>query len=227
MHTVWDESGRSAPLSAGRGRRLAAMAALCAAGLTLAAPRKPKAWKKLRAAHAAAAADAERAGQVNAAKAAAEAQRDAAQKELEALRGQLARAQGQAEKLSQQQSAVLESAQSQIAASNAQLGKFKGAYDELLVLARTKESERAKLAGALAQRDEQVKSCVAKNREMYQAGKDILNAYERVSTGDMMAMRQPFARSARVKFEEQAQEYGDKLYDAQIPASAAMQAQTK
>ena len=35
MHTVWDESGRSAPLSAGRGRRLAAMAALCAAGLTL------------------------------------------------------------------------------------------------------------------------------------------------------------------------------------------------
>ena len=43
---------------------------------------------------------------------------------------------------------------------------------------------------------------------------------------DMMAMRQPFAR-ARVKFEEQAQEYGDKLYDAQIPASAAMQAQTK
>ncbi|WZB63849.1 DNA repair protein [Achromobacter xylosoxidans] len=143
------------------------------------------------------------------------------------MRGQLARAQGQAEKLSQQQSAVLESAQSQIAASNAQLGKFKGAYDELLVLARTKESERAKLAGALAQRDEQVKSCVAKNREMYQAGKDILNAYERVSTGDMMAMRQPFARSARVKFEEQAQEYGDKLYDAQVPASAAMQAQTK
>ena len=130
-------------------------------------------------------------------------------------------------KLSQQQSAVLESAQSQIAASNAQLGKFKGAYDELLVLARTKESERAKLAGALAQRDEQVKSCVAKNREMYQAGKDILNAYERVSTGDMMAMRQPFARSARVKFEEQAQEYGDKLYDAQVPASPAMQAQTK
>ena len=57
---------------------------------------------------------------------------------------------------------------------------------------------------------------MAKNREMYQAGKDILNAYERVSTGDMMAMRQPFARSARVKFEEQAQEYGDKLYDAQV-----------
>ena len=28
MHTVWDESGRSAPLSAGRGRR--GMAALCA-----------------------------------------------------------------------------------------------------------------------------------------------------------------------------------------------------
>ena len=139
------------------------------------------------------------------------------------MRGQLARAQGQAE-LSQQQSAVLESAQSQIAASNAQLGKF-GRLRRAAGPGAHQESERAgRRAG---QRDEQVKSCVAKNREMYQAGKDILNAYERVSTGDMMAMRQPFARSARVKFEEQAQEYGDKLYDAQVPASAAMQAQTK
>ena len=32
---------------------------------------------------------------------------------------------------------------------------------------------------------------------MYQAGKDILNAYERVSTGDMMAMRQPCPQRAR------------------------------
>ena len=143
MHTVWDESGRSAPLSAGRGAGWRPWR-LCAAGLTLGGAAQAESMEeKLRAQlqhHAAAAADAERAGQVNAAKAAAEAQRDAAQKELEALRGQLARAQGQAEKLSQQQSAVLESAQSQIAASNAQLGKFKGAYDELLVLARTRKA---------------------------------------------------------------------------------------
>ena len=33
-------------------------------------------------------------------------------------------------------------------------------------------------------------------------------------------MKQPFAGSARVKFEEQAQAYGDKLYDAQVGATA-------
>ena len=174
MHTVWDESGRSA-LSAGRGRRLAAMAALCAAGLGGAAQAESMEEAARAAAqhHAAAAADAERAGPGQRRQGGG---RGAARRGAEA--GSLARSacprQGQAEKLSQQQSAVLESAQSQIAASNAQLGKFKGAYDELLVLARTKESERAKRRAGPARR--QVKSCVAKNREMYQAGKDILNA---------------------------------------------------
>ena len=114
MHTVWDESGRSAPLSAGRGRRLAAMAALCAAGLTLGGAAQAESMEeKLRAQLRSTTQQLQQMqseqAQVNAAKAAAE--RSArAQKELEALRGQLARAQGQAEKLSQQQSAVLESA---------------------------------------------------------------------------------------------------------------------
>ncbi|MNW17490.1 hypothetical protein D3C71_2166960 [compost metagenome] len=60
---------------------------------------------------------------------------------------------------------------------------------------------------------------------MYQAGKDILNAYERISTGDILALKQPFAGKARVQFEEQAQAYGDKLYDAQAPQSQAPQSQ--
>lgn len=56
---------------------------------------------------------------------------------------------------------------------------------------------------------------------MYEAGKEILNAYERISTGDILALKQPFAGKARVKFEEQAQAYGDKLSDAQVPRSQA------
>ncbi len=114
----------------------------------------------------------------------------------------------------------MESAQAQVAASHAQLGKFKGAYDELLTLSRAKEAERQTLARSLAQRETEAKACVAKNREMYEAGKEILNAYERISTGGILAMKQPFAGSARVKFEEQAQAYGDKLYDAQVGATA-------
>lgn len=223
MHTLWDELRQ--PQAQGRGRRLAAAAALCAAGLSVVVPAHAESMEeRLRAQLRSTTQQLQQLqseqAQVNAAKAAAEAQRDAAQKELEALRGQLAKATGQAEKLAEQQGAVMESAQAQVAASHDQLGKFKGAYDELLTLSRAKEAERQTLARSLALRETEAKACVAKNREMYEAGKEILNAYERISTGGILAMKQPFAGSARVKFEEQAQAYGDKLYDAQVGATA-------
>ena len=59
------------------------------------------------------------------------------------------------------------------------MGKFKQAYDELLGRARGIESARAQLATDLATRDEQVQQCTAKNQQMYQVAKDILEAYER------------------------------------------------
>ena len=222
MHIVGDAS-RHSP---GRGRRLAAAVALCAAGLSLGSAAQAESMEeRLRAQLRSTTQQLQQLqseqAQINAAKTAAETQRDAAQKELESLRAQMAKSRGQAEKLAGQQEAMLESAQAQAAASHAQLGKFKGAYDELLTLSRAKETERVALARTLAQRDEEVKVCVAKNREMYAAGKEILNAYERISTGDILALKQPFAGKARVQFEEQAQAYGDKLYDAQAPRSQA------
>lgn len=224
MHIVWDESRQSS--AAGRGRRFAAAVALCAAGLSLTGGAQAESMEeRLRAQLRSTTQQLQQLqseqAQVNAAKAAAEAQRDAAQKELESLRAQLAKSRGQAEKLAEQQGAVMESAQAQVAASHAQLGKFKGAYDELLTLTRAKEAERQTLARNLLLRDDEVKACLAKNRDMYEAGKEILNAYERISTGDILALKQPFAGQARVKFEEQAQAYGDKLYDAQAPRSQA------
>lgn len=222
MHIVGDASRHSS----GRGRRLAAAVALCAAGLSIGSAAQAESMEeRLRAQLRSTTQQLQQLqseqAQINAAKTAAETQRDAAQKELESLRAQLAKSRGQAEKLAGQQEAMLESVQAQAAASHAQLGKYKGAYDELLTLSRAKETERVALARTLAQRDEEVKVCVAKNREMYAAGKEILNAYERISTGDILALKQPFAGKARVQFEEQAQAYGDKLYDAQAPRSQA------
>lgn len=165
--------------------------------------------------------------QVNAAKVAAETQRDAAQKEIEQLRAQLGKAQGAAEQLAGQQDAMRASANSQIAAANTQLGKFKDAYDELLTLARAKEAERATLSGNLQQRDAQLKTCEIKNDELYAAGKEILAAYESFSTGDMLAMRQPFSQKARVAFDEKAQGYGDKLYDGKYDPRMVPQPEAK
>ncbi|MBO9356975.1 DNA repair protein [Bordetella petrii] len=161
--------------------------------------------------------------QVNAAKVAAEAQRDAAQKEVERLRGQLEKVTGQAQKLAEQQDAVEQAARAQVAASYAQRDQFKNAYDELLTMARATEANRVSLQKTLAQRDGELTLCAAKNRELYDAGKEILAAYENFSTGDLLKIRQPFAAGARVKFEEQAQEYGDKLYGGQFDPRQAVQ----
>mgnify|MGYP003110901693 FL=1 len=160
--------------------------------------------------------------QVNAAKVAAEAQRDAAQKEIEQLQAQLGKVTDQAEELVSQQEAVEQEARAQVAAIHAQRDQFKNAYDELLTMARATEAKKVSLQQTLAQRSAELTMCSAKNRELYDAGKEILAAYERFSTGDLLKIRQPFAGSARVKFEEQAQLYGDKLYRGQFDSRQAI-----
>lgn len=157
--------------------------------------------------------------QINAAKSTAEAQRDAAQKEIEQLRGQgkqlqqkLEAAQTEAGKLDQ----VREAAREQVAASQAHAAQVRGAYDELLGMARASEARRNSLETALKASEGLLTMCESKNADMYAAGKELLAAYESFGTGDMLKIRQPFAGKARVLFDEQAQAYGDKLYDAQF-----------
>src|SRR3546814_611640 len=138
--------------------------------------------------------------QVNAAKVVAEAQRDAVQKEVDQLRAQLDKVTGQAQKLVEQQEAVEQGARAQVSASHAQRDQFKSAYDELLTMARATETNRASLQQTLAQRDTELPMCTAKNRELYDAGTEIITAYASFSSGDLIKIRQPFAGGARVKF---------------------------
>ncbi|TFF42523.1 DNA repair protein [Pseudomonas sp. RIT623] len=156
--------------------------------------------------------------QASAARQAAEQQRDAALGQVRELTAQLAKARGQSEQLAGQQQAVHSQAQALVASSSAQLHKYKQAYDELLGMARAKESERVGLQAQLAERDGQVQQCQARNQQMYGVAKDMLAAYEKVDIADVVKMRQPFAGAARVRFEELAQAYGDKLYESQFDA---------
>ncbi len=63
--------------------------------------------------------------------------------------------------------------------------------------------------------------CEAKNAQLYAVGQEILRAYETVDLGTVMISRQPFAAQSRVKFEQIAQAYGDKLYEGRYVAGAA------
>ena len=159
--------------------------------------------------------------QASAAQLAAQNDAKAAQAQIKQLTAELAKAKGVAEQLADQQQNLHSQAQAQIAASNEQVGKFKKAYDELLVMARAKEAERSKLQAQLAERDTQVQQCSVKNQQMYGVAKQILTAYENIDVAEVMKIRQPFAGSARVKFDELAQGFGDELYKTQFDAPQA------
>lgn len=159
--------------------------------------------------------------QASAAQLAAQNEAKAAQAQIKQLTAELAKAKGLAEQLAGQQQSLHSQAQAQVAASAEQTGKFKKAYDELLVLARGKEAEREKVQAQLAERDTQVQQCSVKNQQMYGVAKQILTAYENIDVAEVMKIRQPFAGSARVKFDELAQGFGDELYKTQFDAPQA------
>lgn len=159
--------------------------------------------------------------QASAAQLAAQNEAKAAQAQIKQLTAELAKAKGVAEQLAGQQQSVHSQAQAQVAASTEQTGKFKKAYDDLLVMARAKEAERSKLQAQLSERDTQVQQCSVKNQQMYGVAKQILTAYENIDVAEVMKIRQPFAGSARVKFDELAQGLGDELYKTQFDAPQA------
>ena len=159
--------------------------------------------------------------QASAAQLAAQNEARAAQAQIKQLTAELAKAKGLAEQLAGQQQSLHSQAQAQVAASAEQTGKFKKAYDELLLMARAKEAERSKLQAQLAERDTQVQQCSVKNQQMYGVAKQILTAYENIDVAEVMKIRQPFAGSARVKFDELAQGFGDELYTTQFDAPQA------
>ncbi|AMQ84502.1 MULTISPECIES: hypothetical protein [Pseudomonas] len=159
--------------------------------------------------------------QASAAQLAAQNEAKAAQAQIKQLTAELAKAKGLVEQLAGQQQSLHSQAQAQVAASNEQTGKFKKAYEELLVMARAKEAERSKLQAQLTERDTQVQQCSVKNQQMYGVAKQILTAYENIDVAEVMKIRQPFAGSARVKFDELAQGFGDELYKTQFDAPQA------
>ena len=143
------------------------------------------------------------------------------QAQIKQLTAELDKARGVAEQMVGQQQSLHSQAQAQVAASNEQIGKFKKAYEELLVLAKGKETERARLQAQLSERDTQVQQCSAKNQQMYGVAQQLLAAYEKIDVAEVMSIRQPFASGARVKFEELAQGFGDELYKSRFDAPQA------
>lgn len=147
--------------------------------------------------------------------------------ELEALKKELAQSQAQlaAERHARSQASagteqLRQQAQATTEKATAQIAQYRSAYDELLKMARTAEAERQRLATETATQRTALTQCEAKNAQLYAVGQEILRAYETVDVGSVLASRQPFAAQSRVKFEQIAQQYGDKLYEGKFDARA-------
>lgn len=93
---------------------------------------------------------------------------------------------------------------------------MRDAYDELLALAREKEAQRMTWEKQARERAAALRTCVERNEALFSAGREILDAYQNLGSGSLFRMRQPLAASARVEFENQAQAFGDRLYNNQV-----------
>ena len=139
----------------------------------------------------------------------AESQRDDALAQVEALQARLDDREG---KLTAERRA----SQSRIAASQERAQQVRDAYDELLALAREKEAQRMTWEKQARERAAALRTCVERNEALFSAGREILDAYQNLGSGSLFRMRQPLAASARVEFENQAQAFGDRLYNNQV-----------
>lgn len=151
----------------------------------------------------------------------------AAPAEAEALRAELAQSQAllaREREARSRRDAQFSTAQQQtretLDKAGAQVAQFRGAYSELLKMARATESERQKLIQAAALHQVAIAQCTAKNQQLHAVGMEVVNAYEQLDMGSVLSARQPFAAQSRVKLEQIAQEFGDRLYEGKFDLRA-------
>lgn len=136
--------------------------------------------------------------------------------DIEKVKKDLSNSQAAERKAREQLSGVKQQNQAALDKVNAQIAQYRSAYDELLKLARASEGERQRLALETSTQAKSVSQCETKNAQLYAVGQEILHAYETQDMGTLMSARQPFAAQSRVKLDQIAQQYGDKLYEGRF-----------
>jgi hypothetical protein len=106
-----------------------------------------------------------------------------------------------------------------LAQTNEALEKWKIGYEKAAEVARTKETERAKLAGDLIVHQRTIADRERKNLALFQLSNEILDRYEGYSLGKALGAREPFIGTTRVKVENLVQGYKDKILDNRISAA--------
>ena len=105
---------------------------------------------------------------------------------------------------------------SEITVGRETLAKWKEGYNKAAEIARTKESERAKLNSKVIVLERKVANHERKNAEMFGIANQILKRYEDFGLGTALTMREPFIGTTRVRLQNLMQELDDKLSKTKI-----------
>lgn len=121
-----------------------------------------------------------------------------------------------ADKKIAEQEKKLEAEVARTAAFAAALDKWKASYFQITEIARTKEAERARLFDKTMSLQNTVADRERRNLELYEVGKEILDRYENFAFGKALLAREPFTGLAKVRLEEQVQDYKGQLTDGMV-----------
>jgi chromosome segregation ATPase len=158
-------------------------------------------------------------------KAKLEQERDAARKDADAAKAQVSKHSA----APNVDAAALASERAAHAQSEAQVQRLQKAVADANARMQAQEQHGTDLGGQLNEAQAQVTACTAKNQQLYTIGNEILDAYSHMSVGQVLSSREPFAASERVKLDNAAQAYGDRLYEQRFDprASSAVKAGDK
>jgi len=151
---------------------------------------------------------------LQAAKTAAEKERDDLKAQLAAAEAKLAHASRSAADV--QKESELES----------QVTQYKDAATQATGTLQQAQADRDKAQKALDDLQKKFGVCENKNAMLFKTGNDILDAYEKFDVGDAIGANEPLIGIKRVELENEAQGFDDRLYEgkynpnARLPAAA-------
>jgi chromosome segregation ATPase len=145
--------------------------------------------------------------------------------QVEKITKQMATDKTAADKAATEMQAKLEARAKDIGDLKDALQKLQGEYKTMILLAQTKEDQRAKLEQQNILLTRKVADHLAKNTAMFKIANDILQRYEKFGLGDALTAREPFTGITRVKLQGLFEELQDKIVDQRIkPETPAPQA---
>ena len=151
-------------------------------------------------------------------KAGIEGERDQARKALEQAQAEVARlraAGGNGREVAAERSARQQ--------AEAALQQARKEHADTTARLKEQQSRDGAFQAQLDEAKQSLVTCGARNQKLYEVGQEILDAYVHMDLGALLGARQPFAASARVKLENAAQAYGDRLYEQRYLAPAGHQ----